>query len=239
MGTGRTSAEVGSVEWWSERQARTARRRPRADGLTIERIIDAALAVVDRDGIDALTVRRLADELETGSASLYRHVASRSELLVLLADHVLGEVVFPPAELGGRPKVEWLSTELRRVLLAHPNLLLALRVAPLLGPNALRGAEHGMSYLLEMGVPAPDVARVCFALIDFVLGTVFFDTSTTGRAALVVDGAARPVAGRSAGDVPGPATDQREHPPPPANDVFRLGLTMFLDGLSRHYPPAG
>src|SRR5436853_107267 len=68
----------------SNRSIRLARRRPRSEGLTIERIIDEALALVDEEGLDALTVRRLATRLDTGSATLYRHVASRTELLVLM-----------------------------------------------------------------------------------------------------------------------------------------------------------
>jgi AcrR family transcriptional regulator len=63
----------------------------------------AALAVADRDGLDdALTMRRLADELGTAHTSLYRHVASRDERLVELVDHVLGEVTpHHPADSTG------------------------------------------------------------------------------------------------------------------------------------------
>jgi AcrR family transcriptional regulator len=54
------------------------RRRPRVDGLTIERVVDEALALVDSEGLDALTVRGLAARFDTSSATLYRHVASRT-----------------------------------------------------------------------------------------------------------------------------------------------------------------
>jgi AcrR family transcriptional regulator len=241
MVANRPSVAIGSVQWWRDRQERIARRRPRADGLTIERIIEAALVIVDRDGIDALTVRRLGDVLETGSASLYRHVASRQELLVLVADHVLGEVTFPSGKLVGRQKVERLSTELRRVLLAHPNLLPALRVAPLLGPNAMRGAERGVGYLLEAGVGLQEVLPACFALIDFVLGTVFFETSTTAQApraghrANPGRGRGRPVG--TAAERPPAAAGPLAPTQPTADEIFAFGLTMFLDGLSQRFPP--
>lgn len=172
---------VGSAAWWRLWQLRQARRRPRADGLTVERIIAVALAIVDAEGLDALTVRRIADQLGTGSATLYRHYTSREELLELLVDHVIGEVRLPPPELGWRSKVEHLSGELRRALMEHANLVPALARSPLLGPNAKRGADNGLASLLEAG-HAPDVAVLaCRALLDYVLGTVFFDTSRVGR----------------------------------------------------------
>ncbi|CAN5380687.1 hypothetical protein BH23ACT3_BH23ACT3_09330 [soil metagenome] len=150
-GDERGAPQVGTLLWWEDRERRMSRRRPRADGLTVERIIAAALAVVDHEGLDTLTMRRLAEELSTASASLYRHVSSRDELLVAVVDHVIGEVVLPAGELDGRQKVEWLAAELRRVLIAHPNLLAALTASPLVEPNARRGSERALDGLLEAG----------------------------------------------------------------------------------------
>lgn len=222
------------MQWWRDRQERLARRRPRADGLSIERIIESALTLVDRDGIDALTVRRLAEELDTGSASLYRHVASRDELLVLVADHVLGEMRFPPEELTARQKVEGIARELRRVLLVHPHLLPALRVAPMVGPNAMRGAERSIGYLLQTDAGLGNAITACFALIDFVLGTVFFETSTTGRS---------PHRGRGDGPAGDRTADRGDAEPevfafPTAEDIFTFGLTALLDGLWSRRPPS-
>ncbi len=225
--------EPGSAAWWLDRQARQARRRPRADGLSVARIIDAALAVIDGEGLDALTVRRLAEHLGTGSASLYRHVASRDELLVLLVDHVIGDVVPASPDLGGRQKVAWLATELRRVLMAHPNLVPALSASPLLGPNARQGTEQALAHLLEAGYPIAVAVPAYLALIDYVLGTVFFDTSSSGRArrldpgldvlvpALPAEGWVAELAAAATVDVPA------------VDEVFRFGLTTFLDGLDR------
>lgn len=223
-------AVPGSAPWWRDREERRARRRPRADGLSVERIVDAALALVDAEGLDALTVRRLADDLGTGSASLYRHVASRDELLVLLVDHVLGEVDLPAADLADRAQVEHLAGELRRVLMAHANLVPALTAAPLLGPNALRGSELALAGLLRAGFAPSTAVPAYLALVDFVLGTVFFDTSSAGRdlTQATDDGrvAALPHEVVGAGLVL-PSTD----------DVFRFGLTTFLDGLEHRFPP--
>jgi AcrR family transcriptional regulator len=203
------------------------------DGLTIERIIEVALTVVDDDGLEALTVRRIASAFETGSASLYRHFSSREELLVLMVDHVIGDVRLPSDRLRGRPKVEWLAGELRRVLMDHPNLVPALRASPLLGPNAMRGAENGLASLIEAGCE-PDIAvRAYLALVDYVMGTVFFDTRRPSR---------RSGRGTASGEridaLPNTAyptlqANRAAFALPSGEEVFWFGLKAFLDGLEQ------
>lgn len=223
VGTGSRDAEAvepaaevpGSAGWWAARRISDTRRRPRADGLSIDRIVDAAVHLVDAEGLSALTVRRLADELGTGSASLYRHVASREELVVLMVDHVIGEVDLPDETMPGRRRVEQLAHELRRVLLDHAQLLPALTAAPLLGPNAVGGAEVGLASVLAAGYGPDEAVPAVLALIDFVLGTVYFDTSSAGRSL-------------GAGDVDGVAV-------PLADEVFEFGLETFLAGLEHRF----
>jgi AcrR family transcriptional regulator len=205
----------GSAGWWRGHEERLRRRRPHTDGLTLELVLTEALALVDADGMDALTVRALATRLGTGSSTLYRHVASRDELLVLLVDAVLGEVRLPDPELPGRVRVEQLSTELRRVLRSHPHVVPALGGSPMLGPNAMRASACGLDNLLAAG-HAPDRARTAYlALLDYVLGSVAFD------AAAELPGGAQE-GGR-------PPADVRRS----SDDVFAFGLRTFLDGLER------
>lgn len=202
----------GSTAWWEHHHERAARRRPRADGLSLERIVAAAISLVDDEGLAALTVRRLADDLGTGSASLYRHVASRDELVVLMVDEVIGEVELPSAELSGDERVRVLARELRRVLLTHAPLLPALTAAPLRGPNAMRGVEVGLESVLDIGYPFEVAVPAVLALIDFVLGTVFFDTGSAGRELEVA-----------------------EVELPNADEVFAFGLESLLAGLERRF----
>lgn len=230
------TSTVGSLAWWDARRQRLTRRKPRIDGLTIERIVTATLALIDADGLDALTMRRLADELSTGSASLYRHVASRDELVVLVIDHVIGEVRLPPEDLSGRTRVEWLAHELRRVLLSHPNLASSLTASPLVGPNARRGTRVALESLLAAHFP-PEVAIPAYlALVEYVFGSVSFDI-----------GGARPLAsGRTPADQEPAGARPEERPASPhwsvtssdgameapsAEQVFAFGLAAFLDGL--------
>ncbi len=221
-------AEPGSPDWWASHRRRLARRRPHSGGLTVERIVAEALAFVDEAGLDALTVRSLADRLGTSSATLYRHVASKDELLVLVIDHILGEVQQPSTDLSGRDRVIALSMELRRVLLAHTNVVPALRAAPLFGPNAMSGAEAGLQNLLDMGLHPALATKAYLAMVDYVLGTVFFGSAghTHGSVALR-DGLASSV----------PVDHRAMVDASIAPEVFELGLLAMLDGIEARNPP--
>ena len=74
---------------WQRLPQRRSRRRGR-DPITREQIVETALRLLDRDGLDQLSMRRVADELDTGPASLYWHVGSKDGLLDLLFDRVIG-----------------------------------------------------------------------------------------------------------------------------------------------------
>ncbi|UUU38111.1 TetR/AcrR family transcriptional regulator [Streptomyces sp. NBC_00162] len=96
-------AEPGSASWWRARYAERDRRRPRTGGLTLARITAGALELADRDGLDFLTMRSLGEHLQVRHTSLYRHVASREELLIETVDHMLGEIRLPSLEGAGGP----------------------------------------------------------------------------------------------------------------------------------------
>lgn len=220
----------GSAPWWEAHAARLERRRPRAGGLTVEQIVDAALGLADTKGYEALTVRNLANELGTSSATLYRHVASVDELLVLVLDRVLGEIELPDPSVNARQRVVHLSMELRRVLRDHPGVLPALRAAPMLGPNGRRSAEAGLANLLAMDLPQDVAVAGYLALIDLVLGSVFFDTAGARRRhdhpADADDPSVMPLGRDSAF-----ALSRRSLDDATSDSVFSVALDVFLDGL--------
>jgi AcrR family transcriptional regulator len=214
--------EPGSASWWEAHTERLRRRRPRAGGLTVERIVDEAIDLMDAEGLDALTVRTLTARLGTSSATLYRHVASVEELLVLVIDRVLGDIELPRPERSGRERTIDLAVAFRRVLLEHPGVVPALRAAPLLGPNAMRSATNGMTNLVAAGYPPAVAVQGYLAIVDYILGSAFFDTA--GVAERRDDRAGSPApsvfeAHRAALD--GVASE----------DVFRFAIVAFLDGL--------
>ena len=103
----------GSPAWWAARQdqAEPVRRVP----ITLDRIVAGALELIDRDGLGALSMRNLAKELQTGTTTLYRHVVGKDEVLVLVADAVLGETQLrrPVDRMGWRHVLEELAHAMR------------------------------------------------------------------------------------------------------------------------------
>jgi AcrR family transcriptional regulator len=131
-----------------------SRRAPRQRSLTREAILDAAMAIVDSEGLDALTMRAVAQALGTGAASLYAHVGSKDELLELLVERVIGEMPF-----GDKPDpsrwIEQLKTaglEMRRVWARHRDLARASFARIPLGENGLEGSEWMISVMRAGGL---------------------------------------------------------------------------------------
>ncbi|MFJ6718602.1 MULTISPECIES: TetR/AcrR family transcriptional regulator C-terminal domain-containing protein [unclassified Streptomyces] len=177
------AAEPGSASWWQARYAERDRRRPRTGGLTLERITAGALELADRAGLDSLTMRSLGEHLQVRHTSLYRHVASREELLIETVDHMLGEIRLPSLDGDWRAGLEQGAREFRRVLLGHPALVPALTSGQLLGPNALRAREHALGQLLAQGWEPRTAVHVYLTVTHFVIGSAVLDTGGAARTA--------------------------------------------------------
>jgi AcrR family transcriptional regulator len=220
----------GSDVWWRLRNQRESGRRPRADGLTIDRITAAALRILDQEGLDALTMRRLADDLGAGAASLYRHVATRDELLVEIIDHVLGEVGPPPPGAAWREGAEHMARELYAVLSRHAAVVQLVPGDPLLGPNALRAREVALRYLLDQGFGERAAVQIYAMVVAWILGLLVLtrDRHTGPRAAAfrAASGEEYPTLHELA-DIGLPGEDE----------LFELGLLTLLDGIAARYGP--
>jgi AcrR family transcriptional regulator len=130
------------------------RQRPARAPLTREGIVDAALRVLEREGADGLSMRRVAEELGTGPASLYWHVASKEELINLLVDRVASEIEVPPPDptRWQEQLKEW-ALQARQVFKRYPGVAgLTLGRVPV-GPNLVRWTEWLLALLRGAGVP--------------------------------------------------------------------------------------
>lgn len=148
-------------------------------GLTLDRIVTAAVAVADAEGLAAVSMRRLSTELGTGTMSLYRYVPGKAELLDLMLDRVLGE---PLSAEPGRPAgaddapEDWraaVNTMARTYLdnlRRHPWLLKINQARTVLGPSALRGLELSLTALRSMGLRDPELMGVIITVNSFVEG---------------------------------------------------------------------
>src|SRR5215471_21083860 len=106
MATDVTSDQL-EPPWWHPPKQRARRRAP----LSRDAIVDAALGILDADGVDALTIRRLGQELGTGAATLYWHISGKDELGELVYDRIMGEVDLPRPDAG--PWQEQIKTLVR------------------------------------------------------------------------------------------------------------------------------
>jgi AcrR family transcriptional regulator len=130
------------------------RQRPVRAPLTREVIVDAALRVLAREGADGLSMRRVADELGTGPASLYWHVANKEELINLLVDRVASEIEMPPPDPARweQQLKDWVL-QARRVFQQYPGVAgLTLGRVPV-GPNLVRWTEWLLTLLRGAGIP--------------------------------------------------------------------------------------
>lgn len=140
--------------WWTPRKNSAPRR-----SLSREAIVAAALKILRAEGIDAVSMRRVAGELDTGAASLYAHVAGKDELLDLVFDQVMGEIPLPePDPERWQEQATQLWTDSHAALARNGDIArVALGRVPL-GPHALRLAEVTMTVLRGGGVPDQAVA---------------------------------------------------------------------------------
>jgi AcrR family transcriptional regulator len=145
----------------SEAQPVSRRSRPAKAPLTREVIVETGLAVLDRDGMDALTMRRVAQELDTGAASLYVYVTNRDDLLAAMLDHALAGVSPRPSRRGSwQFRLTALLTATVDAMARHEGLaVVALGTLPT-GLNALLIFERMIGLLREAGL---DDATVSWA----------------------------------------------------------------------------
>jgi AcrR family transcriptional regulator len=198
-------------------------------------IIDAAIAIVDEDGADALSMRTLAQRLGSGTATLYRHFEDRTDLVGDVVDRIFGEVI---RDVGSLRAVAW-STACSRVahamfqaLARHRNIGALLIEDIPMGPNAMRLREDTIAMLLENGFSRRTAAYSWATLGRYVVGfAAQAHGDRAGRGTGVsrrrspftdVDRSRFPATARVAGVLPVALQDE-----------FTFGLDLIIEGLAR------
>jgi AcrR family transcriptional regulator len=127
-------------------------RRPAKEPLTADRIVAAAIEILDRDGLDAVTTRRVAEALGTGSASLYAHVASRDELIELMVDRIAAGVTVPrPDPARWQDQLRAYARHAQQVWASHADIARASLATIPTGPERLRVIEGLLAILRAAG----------------------------------------------------------------------------------------
>ncbi|WP_188297475.1 TetR/AcrR family transcriptional regulator [Streptomyces sp. CBMA156] len=205
--------------------------RPRTPLLSRERIVAAALRLIDDEGLDALSTRRLATELSVSGPSLYNHFATKDELLDAVVDSVIGEVDL--SMFGSvtnpwpRALRDW-ARSYRAALAAHPNIVPVLAQGPGRRPNALRLADAVFGHLVEAGWPRGQATRIGALMRYFVTGSALASFAAGFPAdAEVYDAADYPHLGE--------AHRLSGHRGAVDEGAFETGLEALLDGLALRY----
>ena len=160
-------------------------RRP----LSSDRIVDAALALVDRYGLAALSMRRLAGALRVEAMSLYKHVANKGALLDLIVARVLRDLTLPRENAAWDLRIRQLASELRRLANDHPHVfpLLATRVPT--SPHAYAPLEALLKALQDAGLSDEEIVQHFWVFIAYVTGALLAETAAqtgAGKMSIVV-----------------------------------------------------
>ncbi|MFI6688257.1 TetR/AcrR family transcriptional regulator [Streptomyces sp. NPDC050485] len=152
------------------RPRRVRREQP---ALSRDQIVAEAIRLLDAEGIEALSMRRLGARLNAGATSLYSHVASKDELIELVVDEVYGEMVVPDAEEEGwRSAAASSAQSLRAAILRHPWLVSVLGRAGFssLGPNMMRNTDRMLAIFEAGGCDLDEADHAMKALLAYVVG---------------------------------------------------------------------
>ncbi len=149
------------------------RDRPAKPALTREGIVSAAVAVMEAEGLDKVTMRRLAQELDTGAASLYVYVRNTAELHAAMVEQLLDQVELSPARPHGswRERLTAVLQSYTVLLIQQPGLAPSVLVTRPSGPAYLRLLETVIGLLVEGGVPAGRAAWAVDLLLHLATST--------------------------------------------------------------------
>lgn len=212
----RTGITTSRLRRRPRRSARKTAGRPRKNenALDIDRIVEAAWKVVDREGAAALSTRKVAAELDVQGPALYWHVKSKQDLMSLMIEHAIRRSTqTPPATL---PWWEWLrayAREQRRILLRHRDSGQIASIAPPTDHMRTEIIPQALAPMLRAGVPRSAAAAAIGAIAGFVLGTIIYEQSEEAR--------------KLAASFSAP------------EQTFELGLEFFISGLRQRAAGVG
>ena len=221
-------------------------QRPAKNPLGRDQIVQAGLRIVKAEGIDGVSMRRIAAEFDTGPSSLYAHVTSKDELLQLMFDEVCGMMEIPPLD---PPRWKEQILEMARtshsVLLEHNDLARAALATIPTGPNALRASDAMIGMMVAGGVP-PQIAAWAMDRIFLYITADAYEMSIW-RGEVTEAGTAEEVFTTQLTDdlvayfeqvpedlYPNIRKYAREMASGGADARFELGLAMLVDGLDKY-----
>ena len=203
--------------------------------LSRERVLRAAVGIADREGIEALTMRRLASELDAGAMSVYYHVPGKDEIISGMIELVVGEMALPGDGPGWKAAMKTAATSAHEVLLRHPWATAMILSRPVVSRARLRQMDAILGCLRGAGFTAAETDLAYHVLDSHIMGFTLWLVGI--RAGLERLG---PVSNAfdlfDADALPHLAEHAREHMRerrPDEPGPFEFGLDLILDGLER------
>jgi AcrR family transcriptional regulator len=199
--------------------------------------VDAAIEVIDADGLQACTMRSVANRLGVEPMSLYWHVANKDDLLDAVIARVLDGIAVPPADgPDWRAQLTDFATAFRAMVLAHPQVATLIAQRPVTGYLSVkRIAVDCLMNIEQAGFSAAQAIDVMRMVARFVMATAIADAATLGR----------PQDGRAVSAGPEMEALLRSLNPAEAERLFVLSVETFLNGVEatlprqEPVPPAG
>jgi AcrR family transcriptional regulator len=204
--------------------------------LTKERILRAAVDVADRDGLGALTMRRLGKDLGFEAMAIYKHVANKEEILEGMLELVIGRIEIPEEGANWKDAMRRRAVSAREVLTRHSWAIGLLEAGTATGPTSLRYFNAILGNLRSAGFPMEDAAHAFSLLDSYVYGQVIQEISMSFATSEEAETARSPVDQTTIDDYPHLAA-MYEHALTHRysfDDEFEFGLDLILDGLERH-----
>ena len=148
------------------------------DTLTSAQIVNAAIDLLDTDGLEGLNMRALGSRLGSAATAVYWHVGSKDNLIALAADQAWHEIALPdPGTAGWRPAAAAAATALHAMFTRHPWMVQAFGTQVLYGPGKARHDDHSLAIYEAAGFTSTQASQAAATVFTYVLGNAL------GRAA--------------------------------------------------------
>jgi AcrR family transcriptional regulator len=232
-----TSPDPASTPIWARS---TPRRRP---ALTREEIVAAALGIANAEGLEAVSMRRVAARLGVGAMALYTHVDSKDDLLDLMIDALAEEVLLDDGEFTGdwRESITKVARRERAMMKQHPWVSELVGRRTMIGPKALLHIEQSLRALDGLDVSPATAAQVINAVDQYTIGYVLRETPKAPLQAFAHDSPTgaylREAAAAGGHERLARLLDDHTADLPGHEESFEQGLRWLLEGIARAITP--
>jgi AcrR family transcriptional regulator len=216
---------------------RSTKRPPRRVPLTRERVLDAAIKLADQGGIEALSMRKLGQELGVEAMAVYYHLASKDQVLDGIVDLVFSEIDLPIAGANWKTAMRQRAISLRDVLARHRWAIGMMEARPNPGAANLRHHDAVIGNLRAAGFDSAMVAHA-YSLLDgyiygFALTKMNLPFETPDQVAVAAQRMLQPAAMDAYPNLVAFVSEHIMQPGYEFGDEFEYGLDVILDGLER------